>query len=172
VARAEAHVPQACTARAETAIDARSEVREAYGAYRTAWDIARHHRDEIVPLRQRIAEENLLRYNGMLIGVFELLADARAQIASVNAPSRRCATSGWPRPTWTWPDRQPSLPPPPPAAAAAAAAGARPLTPTEHEDTTWMVSRRNSSAARRRHHGRAVAAAPSARWRWPRCPSP
>jgi len=27
----------------------------------------------------------VLRYNGMLIGVFELLADARAQIASVNA---------------------------------------------------------------------------------------
>ena len=31
---------------------------------------------------RRIAEENLLRYNGMLIGVFELLADARAQVAS------------------------------------------------------------------------------------------
>ncbi len=68
---------------AETAINARSEVREAYGAYRAAWDIARHHREEIVPLRARIAEENLLRYNGMLIGVFELLADARVQIASV-----------------------------------------------------------------------------------------
>ena len=26
----------------------------------------------------------MLRYNGMLIGVFELLADARTQIASVN----------------------------------------------------------------------------------------
>ena len=38
-----------------------------------------------MPLRKRIADENLLRYNGMLIGVFELLADARAQIASVNA---------------------------------------------------------------------------------------
>ena len=75
----------ACTARRETAINARSEVREAYGGYRSAYDIARHHRDEIVPLRKRIAEENLLRYNGMLIGVFELLADARAQIASVNA---------------------------------------------------------------------------------------
>jgi outer membrane protein TolC len=37
-----------------------------------------------VPVRKRIAEENLLRYNGMLIGVFELLADARAQISSVN----------------------------------------------------------------------------------------
>jgi len=39
----------------------------------------------VVPLKQRISEENLLRYNGMLIGVFALLADARAQIASVNA---------------------------------------------------------------------------------------
>jgi hypothetical protein len=39
----------------------------------------------IVPLRQRIRDENVLRYNGMLIGVFELLADARAQIASVNS---------------------------------------------------------------------------------------
>jgi len=38
-----------------------------------------------VPLRKQIAEENVLRYNGMLIGVFELLADARAQIGSVNA---------------------------------------------------------------------------------------
>jgi outer membrane protein TolC len=59
-------------------------VREAYSAYRSAWDIARHHRDEIVPIRARIAEENLLRYNAMLIGVFELLADVRSQIASVN----------------------------------------------------------------------------------------
>jgi outer membrane protein TolC len=84
VARAEAVYMQALNRAAETAVNARSEVREAYGAYRSAWDIARHHRDEIVPLRQRIAEENVLRYNGMLIGVFELLADARSQIASVN----------------------------------------------------------------------------------------
>ena len=84
VARAEAVYMQALHRTAETAINARSEVREAYGNYRSAYDIARHHRDEIVPLRQRIAEENVLRYNGMLIGVFELLADARVQIASVN----------------------------------------------------------------------------------------
>ncbi len=84
VARAEAVYMQSLHRAAETAINARSEVREAYTGYRSAFDIARHHRDEIVPLRQRIAEENLLRYNGMLIGVFELLADARAQIASVN----------------------------------------------------------------------------------------
>ncbi len=84
VAKAEAIYMQAVNRAAQTAIDARSEVREAYTGYRSAYDIARHHRDEIVPVRQRIAEENLLRYNGMLIGVFELLADARAQIASVN----------------------------------------------------------------------------------------
>jgi len=85
VARAEAVYMQTVHRAAETAVNARSEVREAYGNLRSAWDIARHHRDEIVPLRQRIAEENVLRYNGMLIGVFELLADARVQIASVNA---------------------------------------------------------------------------------------
>ncbi|ODU57100.1 MAG: RND transporter [Comamonadaceae bacterium SCN 68-20] len=85
VARAEAVYMQAVNRAAETAVNARSEVREAYGAYRSAWDIAAHQRDELVPLRKLIAEENVLRYNGMLIGVFELLADARLQIASVNA---------------------------------------------------------------------------------------
>ena len=85
LARAEAVYMQTLHRAAETAINARFEVREAYTGYRSAYDIARHHRDEIVPLNQRIAEENVLRYNGMLIGVFELLADARTQIASVNA---------------------------------------------------------------------------------------
>jgi Outer membrane efflux protein len=84
VARAEAVYMQTVHRAAETAINARSEVREAYTAYRSAYDIARYQRDEVVPLNQRIAEENLLRYNGMLIGVFELLADARSQIASVH----------------------------------------------------------------------------------------
>ena len=85
VARAEAIYMQALHRAAETAINARSEVREAYGNYRSAYDIARHQRDEIVPLKKRISEEQGLRYNGMIIGVFELLADARSQITSVNA---------------------------------------------------------------------------------------
>lgn len=82
-ARAEATYMQAVNRTAEVAVHARSEVREAYSAYRTAYDLARHYRDEVVPLRKRISEENLLRYNGMLIGVFELLADAREQVAGV-----------------------------------------------------------------------------------------
>ncbi|MEJ7688797.1 MAG: TolC family protein, partial [Variovorax sp.] len=68
-----------------TARSASSQLREGYSAYRTAYDIARHYRDEIVPLRQSMADENVLRYNGMLIGVFELLAEARDQIAGVTA---------------------------------------------------------------------------------------
>ena len=84
-ARAEHTYMQAVNRAADIAVRARTEVRESYANYRTAFDLAKHYRDEIVPLRKRISEENLVRYNGMLISVFELLADARQQIASVNA---------------------------------------------------------------------------------------
>lgn len=64
---------------------ARSHLREQYSAYHSAYDIARHYQEEILPLRQRIAEENLLRYNGMFISVFDLLSDAQDNIRSVMA---------------------------------------------------------------------------------------
>jgi outer membrane protein TolC len=83
--QAEALYRQSLNRAAQTGIDARSQVREAWAAMAAAHEVARRYRDEIVPSNQRISEQNLLRYNGMLIGVFELLADARAQIASVNA---------------------------------------------------------------------------------------
>ena len=67
------------------AVNARSEVREAYQRYRGAYDFARHYEKEIVPLRQTIAEESLLRYNGMLTDIFPVLADARARIAGSSA---------------------------------------------------------------------------------------
>lgn len=85
VAKAEAIYMQSIHRTADIAIRARSEVREAYSAYRTTYDVARHYRDEVVPLRKKISDEMLLRYNGMLASVFELLADARTQIGSVNA---------------------------------------------------------------------------------------
>ena len=43
---------------AETAINARSEAREAYQSYRTAFDLAQHYRDEIVPLRKKSRTNN------------------------------------------------------------------------------------------------------------------
>ena len=84
-ARAEASYMQSVHRTAEVAVNAQSEVRESYSAYRTAYELARHYRDEVVPLRKRISEENMLRYNGMLASVFELLADAREQVTSVTA---------------------------------------------------------------------------------------
>ena len=66
-------------------VAANSHLRESYAAYRTAYDVAKHYRDEMVPLSKAIADENVLRYNGMFIGVFELLADTREQIGVVVA---------------------------------------------------------------------------------------
>lgn len=84
VARSESTYMQAVNRAAEIALNARSEVREAYSGYRSAYDIAKHYRDEVVPLKKRISDEQMLRYNGMLTSVFNLLADARSQVVSVN----------------------------------------------------------------------------------------
>jgi multidrug efflux system outer membrane protein len=67
------------------AIQARSEAREASFAYRTAFDLAMHYRDEVVPLRKFILEEQVLRYNGMLASVWDLLAETRQQTLAVNS---------------------------------------------------------------------------------------
>ena len=83
VARAEAQYMQSVHASVQIAVEARSQVRVSYSAYRTAYDLARHYRDEVVPLARRISDEQLNRHNGMLLGTFELLADARDQVRSV-----------------------------------------------------------------------------------------
>ncbi len=85
VAGAEARYMQAAERIRETVVSAQSEVRESYSAYRTQFDLARHYRDEIVPLRKKISDEMLWRYNGMLKSVFELLADSREQVIAVNS---------------------------------------------------------------------------------------
>jgi len=85
VARAEAIYMQSVQRYAAAAGDARSEAREAYQAYHSAYAAARHYRDRVIPLRKKISEETLLRYNGMLVSVFELIADARNQAAAVSA---------------------------------------------------------------------------------------
>ncbi len=85
VARAESIYMQSVNRAAQLAINAQSEIREAYNTYRTNYDVTKHIRDEIVPLRKKILQENQLRYNGMLISPFELFGDARAQVTSVKS---------------------------------------------------------------------------------------
>lgn len=63
---------------------ASSHLRQSHAQYRSRYEIARHYQDEVIPLRKAMSDENLLRYNGMLIGVFELLADSRDQVAAVS----------------------------------------------------------------------------------------
>jgi outer membrane protein TolC len=67
---------------AERSVNARSEARVAYTTYRATYDIARFYQTRILPLRRQISAEALLRYNGMLIDVFELLLEERERINS------------------------------------------------------------------------------------------
>jgi outer membrane protein TolC len=66
-----------------TAQQAQSEVRVLHAAYLAQFKLARHQVDTVLPLRKQVSQEMLLRYNGMLIGVFDLLADAREQSRAV-----------------------------------------------------------------------------------------
>jgi outer membrane protein TolC len=83
-ARAEATYLQSVARVRDVAVRARSEAREAWHGWRTAHDLAKHYRDEIVPLRKFILDETQLRYNGMLASVWDLLGEARNHIAAVN----------------------------------------------------------------------------------------
>lgn len=84
-AKAQALYMQSIHRAADIAVQAHSQVREAYTSYRMSYDTAKHYRDNVIPLRKQISEEVLLRYNGMLASVFELLSDARDQVSSVSA---------------------------------------------------------------------------------------
>ena len=76
------------------AIAAASQAREALQTYRSHWDIARHYKEVLLPLRRRVSEERLLRYNGMLISVFDLLDDVRAA-AEFEASAIRSVRDFW-----------------------------------------------------------------------------
>ena len=73
----------------QAAVEARSQIRLAYANYRTAFELAKQQRDEVVPQRKAIVQENLLRYNASQISVFELLSSARDQAADVDGYIQR-----------------------------------------------------------------------------------
>ena len=73
---------QAVNRLSELAVDARSEARDGYRAYRSSYDIAMRYRRDVLPLRKIIADEAMLRYGAMQIDVFALLTEARQRIAA------------------------------------------------------------------------------------------
>ncbi|MGO7036957.1 TolC family protein [Rhizobium acaciae] len=81
--KAELGYMRAANELAEKAVNVRSEARSAYEAYRSNYDIARHYRNSVVPLRTKVEEQSLLTYNGMISNTFELLTDTRDKINSI-----------------------------------------------------------------------------------------
>lgn len=73
---------QAVNLLAAKAIDIRSEVRSAYIAYRSTYDISWQYRNRILPLRATIDEQAMLEYSGMITDVFDLLTTASESIDS------------------------------------------------------------------------------------------
>lgn len=66
-----------------TLVQAGSHVRQAYAAYLNAFELVSHYQQAVLPMRKVISEEQLLRYNGMFLSVFDLLADSRENIGTV-----------------------------------------------------------------------------------------
>jgi len=91
---AEATYMQAINRLAEKAVNVRSEAREAYRNYRATYDIARHYQKDVLPLRNTISDEMMLRYGAMQVDVFALLAEARQKIA-VNGAAADALRDFW-----------------------------------------------------------------------------
>jgi outer membrane protein TolC len=94
VRQAEQTYLEAVNRLAERAVNVRSEAREAYARYRAQYEIARHYRSEVVPLRRLISEELLLRYNAMQVDVFELLTESRQRL-SANVTAAEALRDFW-----------------------------------------------------------------------------
>ncbi len=84
-ARAEALYLQSAARVRDAGVTAASEAREAWQGWRSAWDVARRYQTEVLPLRRQVNDEMVLRYNGMLASVWELLGETRASMLAVNA---------------------------------------------------------------------------------------
>ena len=83
--RARAELQHSAAQLQDAAIRARSEARSHWLRYRTAWDLAHQQQAEALPLARFMQDEAVLRYNGMFISVWELLAEARRASQAVAA---------------------------------------------------------------------------------------
>lgn len=83
--RAQAQYMQSAARVRDVGVLAASEAREAWQGWNTSYALARRYRDEVLPLRRKVNEEMVLRYNGMLASVWELLGETRASMLAVNA---------------------------------------------------------------------------------------
>lgn len=81
-ARAIAHLNAARAQYVALALDVRSQVRRTRATVLTARERALTLRDVVLPLRHRVVEQTQLEYNGMLVGIYQLLQAKRDEIAA------------------------------------------------------------------------------------------
>ena len=79
-ARVLAQIRQARARQAALAVNIRAEVRALRSRLITTHRSAEHYRTVLLPLREKTVKESQLRYNAMLLGVFQLLQARREQI--------------------------------------------------------------------------------------------
>jgi outer membrane protein, heavy metal efflux system len=82
IARLEAQLQEAEAHYAQRAIAVRAEVREAVARAQASHGMVMHYRIAVLPLAEQVVGETLKFYNGMLVGVYELLAAKQAQIGA------------------------------------------------------------------------------------------
>jgi cobalt-zinc-cadmium efflux system outer membrane protein len=90
VARAEADFKRSQERVAALAVDIRSQAREARSRLVAASGVVHHYKTVLLPLQQTIVGETLKLYNGMLVGVYDLLL---AQQNEVQTARQYVATS-------------------------------------------------------------------------------
>jgi cobalt-zinc-cadmium efflux system outer membrane protein len=80
IARAEAEYRRSAGNVEALAVEIRSETREARDRLAAAQEAARHLEQALMPLQQSIVDETLKFYNGMLVGVYDLLLAQQGQV--------------------------------------------------------------------------------------------
>ncbi len=85
IAKLEAQRRQADRRLAALSVDARSQVRIARAEMLAARQVVDHYRSVLLPLRERVVEHAHLQYNGMQIGLYELLSAKREQVEAYRA---------------------------------------------------------------------------------------
>jgi cobalt-zinc-cadmium efflux system outer membrane protein len=85
IAKLEAQQRQADRRLAALSIDARSQVRIARAQLLSARQVVDHYRKVLLPLRETVVEHATLQYNGMQIGLYELLSAKKEQIEAYRA---------------------------------------------------------------------------------------
>jgi cobalt-zinc-cadmium efflux system outer membrane protein len=85
IARLEAQLRQAERRHEARAVEVRAEVRELRHRLVSQRNLAKHYREVLIPVRERIVALTLERYNFMLTGVFELITARREEFEAYQA---------------------------------------------------------------------------------------